>query len=226
MPEGIVHIAGPEIQIGQQLRQRCAWCGAVLIDYDLTRVAMLCAGPGPDDRPGTWPVGALIEVDGNAAQVLDHVDGDPLPAHACGQIDHEVTGTDVKALITGVRGRMAELIREEFDRTAVVCDHTQMISFGALADAAMLAVDEDPVLEIRPYYPTQDSYNAACRALENHRARAGTYRDLAIEILGHFTETGHPGEPCRRTGWIREATITRWRAALSEGIQARETGRG
>ncbi|MER6892005.1 hypothetical protein [Streptomyces halstedii] len=35
---------------------------------------------------------------------------------------------------------------------------------------------------------------------------------LIEEILGHFTERGHPGEPCQRTGWIRETTVRAWRA--------------
>ncbi|MEZ0077383.1 hypothetical protein [Planotetraspora sp. GP83] len=40
MAESVVHIAGPDIQVGAQLRQRCAWCGAVLLDYDLSCVAV------------------------------------------------------------------------------------------------------------------------------------------------------------------------------------------
>ena len=31
----MIHIAGPDVQVGAQLRQRCAWCGALLIDYAL-----------------------------------------------------------------------------------------------------------------------------------------------------------------------------------------------
>lgn len=87
--EGVVHIAGSDVQVGDQLRQRCAWCGAVLLDYDLGRIAV---PEGEDPRPGTWPVGALVEVDGNASWIREHVDGEQLPANACGQLDHEVTG--------------------------------------------------------------------------------------------------------------------------------------
>lgn len=89
MAEGIVHIAGPDIQVNAQLRQRCAWCGAVLIDYALERIAV---PEGQDPRPGTWPVGALIEVDGPVSSIVPHVDGGQLPANACAQIDHDVTG--------------------------------------------------------------------------------------------------------------------------------------
>lgn len=89
MAEGIVHIAGPWIEVGTQLRQRCAWCGAVLIDYALDRIAV---PEGQDPRPATWPTGELIEVDGNASLVRPHTDGEALPANACAQIDHDVTG--------------------------------------------------------------------------------------------------------------------------------------
>jgi hypothetical protein len=85
---GVVHIAGPDIQVGQQLRQRCAWCGAVLLDYDLTRVAVPV---GQDPRPATWPVGALIEVDGAMSSVREHEDGAQLPEGACAWLDPAVT---------------------------------------------------------------------------------------------------------------------------------------
>lgn len=90
MTDSVVHIAGPDIQVGAQLRQRCAWCGAVLFDYALDRIAV---PEGEDPRPGTWPVGELVEVDGPAGWVRAHVDGEPLPPNACAQIDHDVTGT-------------------------------------------------------------------------------------------------------------------------------------
>lgn len=84
----VVHIAGPDIRVNAQFRQRCAWCGALLIDYDLERVAV---PEGQDPTPGTWPVGDLIAVDGNASWVEPHADGDPLPGNACGTLDAEVT---------------------------------------------------------------------------------------------------------------------------------------
>lgn len=89
MTDSVVHIAGPDIQVGAQLRQRCAWCGGVLLDYALDRIAV---PDGQDARPGTWPAGDLVEVNGNASWTLPHADGDVLPANACAQIDHDVTG--------------------------------------------------------------------------------------------------------------------------------------
>lgn len=84
----VIHIAGPDIQVGPQLRQRCAWCGAVLLDYDLERIAVPV---GQDPRPATWPAGDLVAVDGGASWVVDHKDGEELPDGACGKLDFAVT---------------------------------------------------------------------------------------------------------------------------------------
>lgn len=84
----MIHIAGPYIVIGPLLRQRCAWCGAVLIDYDLTRVAVPL---GQDPTPATWGTGQLVDVDGPVSRVVDHTDGDPLPDGTCAHLDPEVT---------------------------------------------------------------------------------------------------------------------------------------
>lgn len=92
--EAVVHIAGEVVTIGPQIRQRCSWCGAVLIDEDLSRIAV------PIDQAGqpypTWEVGRLIAVAGGggfrAIGVIEHEDGAPLPDNACGRLPHDVTG--------------------------------------------------------------------------------------------------------------------------------------
>lgn len=89
VPTGsITHIAGLDVQVGRYLRQRCAWCGAVLSDYDLAGVAVL---EGQDPRPAMWEVGVLVAMDGCASWVVDHEDGTDLPANACAQLDPAVT---------------------------------------------------------------------------------------------------------------------------------------
>lgn len=85
---GIVHIAGYQVRVNQLLRQRCAWCTVVLIDYDLDRVAVPV---GQDPTPATWPPGELVEVDGNASWIVPHEDGQQLPAQACANLDAAVT---------------------------------------------------------------------------------------------------------------------------------------
>jgi hypothetical protein len=84
----ITHIAANDITIGgQRLRQRCAWCGAILIDYDLTRVAVAVV-----EGEATWPVGGLVRVTGTFPKVSSLLPNtDELPDDACGRIDDEVT---------------------------------------------------------------------------------------------------------------------------------------
>lgn len=84
----VIHIAGPDVQVGQHLRQRCAWCGAVLCEYALDRIAV---PEGQDPRPTTWEAGALVAVAGAASWVVEHADGDQLPDGACANLDPAVT---------------------------------------------------------------------------------------------------------------------------------------
>lgn len=84
----ITHIAGIAVQVGSRLRQRCAWCGATLVDYDLERIAV---PEGQDPTPGTWAADELVEVDGPASFVVPHEDGADLPPNACAVIDADVT---------------------------------------------------------------------------------------------------------------------------------------
>jgi hypothetical protein len=86
----LIHIAAQPIQVGAQLRQRCGWCGAVLLDYPLDRMAV------PVDQaaegPATWETGVLVGVHGGVHWLVDHVDGEKLPPEACAQLPHDVTG--------------------------------------------------------------------------------------------------------------------------------------
>lgn len=84
----VTHIAGATVQVGAQVRQRCSWCGAVLVDVNLERTAV---PEGQDLRPATWLAGGLVAVDGNAPYVVSHTEGEQLPADACAQLDPEVT---------------------------------------------------------------------------------------------------------------------------------------
>lgn len=86
---GIVHIVGPVTDIGPRRRQRCTWCGTILLDYDLTRIAL----QRDDDAAPAFPAGALLEVDGNCRAVLAHEDGAPLPANACDAVETEAART-------------------------------------------------------------------------------------------------------------------------------------
>ncbi len=83
------HIAGLDVEIGPYLRQRCAWCGTVLLDYDLRNVAVQTEAT--DKSVATWPVGEVIRVDGNMSSVVEHESGNQLPEDSCMNLDPLVT---------------------------------------------------------------------------------------------------------------------------------------
>lgn len=78
------HFAGVPVQVDTRLRQRCAWCGHLLIDAHLDHIA----SPDPIP-PRTWSVGALVTVDntGTWKPCRDHAG--PLPADACAYKEEE-----------------------------------------------------------------------------------------------------------------------------------------
>lgn len=76
----VTHIAGAQVQVGSRLRQRCSWCGVILADYDLDRIAV---PEGQDPRPGMWETGKLVHVNGPLTWTVEHEDGADLPDEAC-----------------------------------------------------------------------------------------------------------------------------------------------
>ena len=68
---GVVHIAGNDVQVGSRLRQRCAWCGAVLVDYDLANIAVP-VGQAIEGTSELLPL--LVAADNHRAQQLPHSD--------------------------------------------------------------------------------------------------------------------------------------------------------
>lgn len=95
----IVHLAGIDLQYETILRQRCSWCGTLLIDQDLTRVALETPADGSDPAPyPTWPVGGWIaretpDGDGGVTWVLEPDPDNPLkaPAESCLRMPVEAT---------------------------------------------------------------------------------------------------------------------------------------
>ena len=84
--DGIVtHIAGPEIVVqGRWMRQRCSWCGAILINYDLDTVAS-----SDGKQPGSFEVGKMVDVSGISPVWCGVNNSNTLPSSFCG---HEETG--------------------------------------------------------------------------------------------------------------------------------------
>jgi hypothetical protein len=79
----VTHVAGLCIFFDEFMRQRCAWCSEVLVEYNLSRVAVPI---GQDPTPAHWPVEALVRVDGNMSTIVEVTPderGYQLPDDAC-----------------------------------------------------------------------------------------------------------------------------------------------
>lgn len=94
MSATVVHIAGLDLIVqGHRQRQRCAWCGAVLVDNDLRNVAVQVE-PGEEAKPpAVYPIGRLVQVDGDGGFRLFQVlpETDQLPEGSCTDLDDAVT---------------------------------------------------------------------------------------------------------------------------------------
>lgn len=98
VPLEVIHIAAQPVSIGPLCRQRCAWCGYVLADHDLTAIGVPEGGwqPQSPERPfgplPAWPTGALIAHDGHASWLVEEDDPTgPLPPGACAKLPPEAT---------------------------------------------------------------------------------------------------------------------------------------
>lgn len=84
----MIHLAGPALQITTRVRQRCAWCGAAIVDQDLTLIARPtaeAATPFP-----IWPEGALVLCEVGGSRLVEHPGpGQALPTDTCAALDPE-----------------------------------------------------------------------------------------------------------------------------------------
>lgn len=83
-PDSVTHIAAPALHIfGMYIRQRCAWCGTIILEYDLNRVAV---PEGTDPMPATWAPMVMVRVDGHMSAEVEPVEEDgniKLPMDSC-----------------------------------------------------------------------------------------------------------------------------------------------
>jgi hypothetical protein len=78
----VTHLAGEPICIADRYcRQRCAWCGEILIDMDLTTIMVPI--DQADKGPAAWPVGSWVRVDGPASFLVEG----PRPDDSCATLE-------------------------------------------------------------------------------------------------------------------------------------------
>lgn len=73
----VVHIAGVDIRVGSVMRQRCAWCGEILMERDFSMMATQIQ-PGESEEQAIegmmrsrWEPLALVRIDENLSVVVE-----------------------------------------------------------------------------------------------------------------------------------------------------------
>lgn len=96
----VSHIAGPPITMtsvsrGLLQRQRCLWCGALILELELESICVQLPPDGsPPKPPATWTPGGIVRLSGTNPKVSELIeigDEDLLPDDHCGNIDFAVT---------------------------------------------------------------------------------------------------------------------------------------
>lgn len=102
LPE-TVHIAGPDMSVDGVMRQRCAWCGALLLEYNLanimvqvepgeTAMAPAMFAPGVHVRvAGVWPVMHVAVEPEVHPPDAEHPGAFVIPENSCMGLDIDVT---------------------------------------------------------------------------------------------------------------------------------------
>lgn len=97
-----VHLAGVDVHYDTHVRQRCSWCGSILIDQDLSRIAVPTEqlDENGEYHYPTWPIGSLVEVTGENPVCSHTVEAVPsvedptilkAPADCCLRLPYELT---------------------------------------------------------------------------------------------------------------------------------------
>lgn len=88
---------------------------------------------------------------------------------------------------------------------------------GDVIQRAVLVINQRAPYDADPI--ARDLASAGLLVDGHDQARTAKALALVDELLRHFTQHGHPGEPSVRTGWIKTRTVEEWckrRAALTE----------
>lgn len=81
----MVHIAAQDCTIdGRYARQRCGWCGAILIDEDLAKMMTVVTDDDQDRRFPFFKTGALVRIDeGDGVTHRSVITDERLPDDCC-----------------------------------------------------------------------------------------------------------------------------------------------
>lgn len=100
--------------------------------------------------------------------------------------------------MTALKAQMVETVRQRLGGKVELFPHTAEF----LVDGMLEQIEAHPALTIRHYAPTRDAYDAACRALEKHRARADEAEAAVTEVqrLHGKPRTARYGAGCIQCG--------------------------
>lgn len=77
------HIALDVVWVNNRwMRQRCGWCGEILLDYDMDRLMVL---EGDTSPPPSWPIGSIVMVEEKTLYYVMNVPR--LPNECCAFIE-------------------------------------------------------------------------------------------------------------------------------------------
>lgn len=83
--DSVTHISGLEITVeGRYMRQRCAWCGEILLDRDLQTTMVAPDEDGNVPPISSWKVDSLIRIKPGNPTISSMLDDERLPSDFCG----------------------------------------------------------------------------------------------------------------------------------------------
>ena len=94
----IVHLAGPMIQFDTVQRQRCVWCGALIDERDLARMAVQVDPTASEEVQREEATRALqlrwegfVAVDGNWRSSVPEPEDGKAPEESCMRLDLDIS---------------------------------------------------------------------------------------------------------------------------------------
>lgn len=113
-----------------------------------------------------------------------------------------------------IAAHTAQEIRGVTRTIAELCSGDPKVGDGSEPWSYHSSVPEDELFAATQATLTAAGDPDAAEQVERLEHKVSLLAELAAEILTAFWQKGHPGEPCRRSGWVKERTIAGWRKRL------------